>query len=221
MHKFVSLWNLKPEVAIEAAERQYYGVHVPMACRIPGVRRYTVARSRGRSPRFFRIAELYFDDKDACKAGLGSDQGKRVLGDPEFQATLSEVVPFFAEEQVVIPGAGLRSQRPVKIVNLWTWKDDVNPDEADRYYVERHVPLAFTNPGLARYHTSRAVGKRPAFARIAELYFEDMETCKACLRSPEMAKVLDDKPFWSKVKEHFAVFFEEETVSLHEGRVLA
>jgi hypothetical protein len=80
--------------------------------------------------------------------------------------------------------------------------------------------MAFTNPGLVRYHTARAVGKSPAFARIAELYFEDMDACKACLRSPEMAKVLDDKPFWSKVKEHLAVFFDEETVSLADGRVL-
>lgn len=66
----------------------------------------------------------------------------------------------------------------------------------DRYYEEKHAPLAKTMPGLKGYTSNKPVsldpqGQSPAYL-IAELYFEDQKALEAALQSPEGQAAAED-----------------------------
>jgi len=101
MIKTVSLWNLRPGVSPEEAERQYLEVHVPLAKKIPGLRKYTIGKVRGKQPPYYRIAELYFDDKDALNAGFATPEGKATVDDAGFHALIKDMITLYFDEQEV------------------------------------------------------------------------------------------------------------------------
>jgi uncharacterized protein (TIGR02118 family) len=63
----------------EAFERHYRDVHIPLAKKLPGLRRYTISRgvtvAFGEDPAYL-VAELDFDDLAAMQAGMGTPEGK-------------------------------------------------------------------------------------------------------------------------------------------------
>lgn len=101
MVKIVNFWKLREGVDLEGAEKQYLEVHVPMAKKIPGLRKYTIAKARGRNPAFYRLAELHFEDMDAAKKGLSSPKGKATLGDEGFWSRITDMTSVFCEEEEV------------------------------------------------------------------------------------------------------------------------
>jgi uncharacterized protein (TIGR02118 family) len=68
----------------EAFDRHYRDVHIPLAKKLPGLRRYTVSQgvnvAFGEDPAYL-IAELDFDDAAALQESMGSDEGKAAGGD--------------------------------------------------------------------------------------------------------------------------------------------
>lgn len=68
-----------------AFERHYTDVHLPLALKIKGLRRFEVGTVAGapdgsKAP-FYRSAELYFDDIASLQAALGSSEGTAAAGD--------------------------------------------------------------------------------------------------------------------------------------------
>lgn len=59
-------------------------------------------------------------------------------------------------------------------------------------YRDRHVPIVQEVPGLARFtlSTPRGTGDTPHL--VAELWFEDAETMKSALGSPQMSRAAED-----------------------------
>jgi uncharacterized protein (TIGR02118 family) len=86
--RFLVLWG-QPEDPI-SFERHYRDVHIPLALKIPGLRRYTLSRKivpiRGENP-YYLVAELDFDDLDSLRAGFASPEGQGTAHDV---ATLAE-----------------------------------------------------------------------------------------------------------------------------------
>lgn len=77
-----------------------------------------------------------------------------------------------------------------------------NPQEFEKYYEETHAQLARRMKGVVRWEVTRFVadpdGKRPAFYRMAELYFVSEAQMQETLRSPEgQATVADFANFAS------------------------
>ena len=76
-----------------AFERHYRDVHIPLAKKLPGLRRYTISRNvtpvRGGEP-YYLVAELDWDDMAALQ---------RAFQSPEGQATAADV-PKLASEGV-------------------------------------------------------------------------------------------------------------------------
>lgn len=101
MIKEVSLWNLHPGVSLEEAEKQYLEVHVPLAKKMPGVRKYTIAKARGKQRPYYRIAEMYFDDKDALNAAFSSPIGKATIEDPGFRSRITDMITMYFDEEEV------------------------------------------------------------------------------------------------------------------------
>ncbi len=64
-----------------------------------------------------------------------------------------------------------------------------HPEEFERYYRETHFPIAEKMRGVARFETTKFSagpgGMKPAFYRMAELYFRDEAAMQATMESPE------------------------------------
>lgn len=81
----------------------------------------------------------------------------------------------------------------VRFVHMFNYPEGVSPEEGDRWYFEKHVPLAKALPGVVRYRTWKALppismwtfDPYDRFTRLTELVFTDMESClDATLRNP-------------------------------------
>ena len=80
--RFLVLWS-RPENPA-SFERHYREVHIPLALKIPGLRRYTLRRNiapiRGDDPHYL-VAELDFDDLASLHAAFQSPQGHATAAD--------------------------------------------------------------------------------------------------------------------------------------------
>jgi uncharacterized protein (TIGR02118 family) len=82
MVRFLILYQT-PTV-VEAFEKHYFEVHVPLAKRLPRLRRYTVSRTpsrvRGPDPCYL-VAELDWDDMDSLRRDFASPLGQETARD--------------------------------------------------------------------------------------------------------------------------------------------
>ena len=65
-------------------DMHYDAIHVPLVKKYPGLRKLEVTRITGApigETKFYLIAEMYFDDKDAMDRALASPEGKAVTRD--------------------------------------------------------------------------------------------------------------------------------------------
>jgi uncharacterized protein (TIGR02118 family) len=86
MVRFLVLYNT-PEDPAEF-DRYYREVHIPLAKKIPGLRRYTISRDlaviRGAED-YYLIAELDFDSRAALESAFQSPEGQAAAQDvPKF-----------------------------------------------------------------------------------------------------------------------------------------
>ena len=92
----------------EAAERYYLEHHVPLARRLPGLRRYVIGRPVAVGPtdaRRQRAAILVFDDVAALRQAYRSEVG-RALREDEKRLIGPADVTYFTGEDVALPTAG-------------------------------------------------------------------------------------------------------------------
>jgi len=91
MVRFIVLWKNTP-TDIEAFERHYREVHIPLAKKMAGLRRYTLSRNpspvRGGEPHYC-IAELDWDDLASLRRAFESPEGQAVSEDVAKLAELS------------------------------------------------------------------------------------------------------------------------------------
>ena len=69
----------------QAFDKYYFETHVPIAKKLPGLRKYEVSRGCVVSPAgdsgFHRIAVLHFDDMAAIQAAFASPEGQAAVAD--------------------------------------------------------------------------------------------------------------------------------------------
>ena len=91
MVRFIVFWKNTP-TDVNAFERHYREVHIPLARKLAGLRRYTLSRNasvvRGEEPHY-RIAELDWDDMASLRRAFESPEGRAVAGDVAKLAELS------------------------------------------------------------------------------------------------------------------------------------
>jgi uncharacterized protein (TIGR02118 family) len=89
--RFIILWKNTP-TDVEAFERHYREVHIPLAKKLAGLRRYTLSRNpspvRGGAPHY-RIAELDWDDMASLRGAFESPEGRATSEDVAHLAELS------------------------------------------------------------------------------------------------------------------------------------
>jgi uncharacterized protein (TIGR02118 family) len=108
MVKFIALYK-KPN-DIKAFEDHYFDVHMPLASKIPGLKKIELSRITGTpmgESDYHLMAELYFENMEACKAGMSS---------PEGRASGKDVMSF-AKDIVYMMFAEVEESAPVAAVN--------------------------------------------------------------------------------------------------------
>ena len=69
----------------EAFDKHYASIHIPLAKKVPGLKKYDVSQGAIGTPAgpsgIHLVATLYFDSMDALKAGLSSPEGQAAAGD--------------------------------------------------------------------------------------------------------------------------------------------
>lgn len=78
MHKLIVLFRATNDPT--QLETQWSGRFVPLAERMPGIRRVSVTRIIGgasEAPEFHMIHEFYFDNLDALQKAMASDEGQK------------------------------------------------------------------------------------------------------------------------------------------------
>src|SRR5882672_1659588 len=83
MAKVLVLYK-KPK-SVEAFDKHYAAVHIPLAKKIPGLKKYGVSTGVVGTPAgpsdIHLVATLYFDSPAAIQAGMGSAEGKAAGAD--------------------------------------------------------------------------------------------------------------------------------------------
>ena len=102
MAKAIALYN--PPKDAGAFDRYYYGTHVPLAKKMPGLRSYAVndgpiATPAGPAP-YHLVALLGFDSMAAMQAALGSPEGQAVVADLGNFASGGVSVLMFDEKSI-------------------------------------------------------------------------------------------------------------------------
>lgn len=88
--RLIVLWG-KPSDPAEF-DRHYREVHVPLAKKLPGLRRYTLGRNvsaLGGGEPYYLVAELDFDDTASFQAAFQSPEGQATVADAAELATYS------------------------------------------------------------------------------------------------------------------------------------
>jgi uncharacterized protein (TIGR02118 family) len=99
MVRFLVLYNT-PEDPAEF-DRYYREVHIPLAQKLPGLRRYTISRDAApiRGQFYYMVAELDFDDRAALRAAFESAEGQAAAQDvPKFATGGSHSMVFDVED---------------------------------------------------------------------------------------------------------------------------
>lgn len=84
---------------VEAFDRHYFDIHVPLARKIPGLRKYEVSHgpiaTPVGNPGVHRIGTLYFDDFAAIETAFASAQGQAAGADRRLFAPDDSGVQMF------------------------------------------------------------------------------------------------------------------------------
>jgi uncharacterized protein (TIGR02118 family) len=86
-----------------AFDEHYFKTHVPLAKKMPGLRKFEVSHGSVATPvgpsAFHLIATLYFDDLAAVKASFASAEGKAAAADvPKFATGGADMILFDTRE---------------------------------------------------------------------------------------------------------------------------
>ncbi|MDB5102902.1 MAG: hypothetical protein JWP91_591 [Fibrobacteres bacterium] len=90
---------------IEAFERHYWDIHIPLAKNLPGLRKYEVSRGpiavlSGNKDTYL-IANLHFDSLAAIKEAFASECGQECARDRRLLAPNDEDVQMFLIDEVI------------------------------------------------------------------------------------------------------------------------
>jgi uncharacterized protein (TIGR02118 family) len=102
MAKLLVLYK-KPK-SNDAFDKHYTSIHIPLAKKIPGLKKYEVSTGAIGTPAgpggIHLVATLHFESLDTLKAGLASPEGKAAAGDLANFADGGAELYFFEGKEV-------------------------------------------------------------------------------------------------------------------------
>ena len=94
----------KTPKSAEAFDKHYASVHIPLAKKIPGLKKYEISQGPVATPAgpsgFHLVATLYFDNIGAIQKGFASAEGKAAAADVQKFATGGVEMLLFDNREV-------------------------------------------------------------------------------------------------------------------------
>ena len=102
MARLVVLYKTPQDAA--AFDKHYFGAHIPLANKIPGLRKYEVSHGPVATPTgpsdFHLVATLYFDDMTAIQKAFASAEGQATAADVQTFTTDPPHILLFDTREV-------------------------------------------------------------------------------------------------------------------------
>jgi uncharacterized protein (TIGR02118 family) len=102
MARLVVLYKTPKDAA--AFDKHYFGTHIPLAKKIPGLRKYEVSHGPVATPAgpsdFHLVATLYFDDMTAIQEAFASAEGQATAADVQTLTTDPPHILLFDSREV-------------------------------------------------------------------------------------------------------------------------
>lgn len=202
MVKTVAFFKRKSGMSVDAFQAYWRTAHAEAVVRLPGVRRYvqspTLASAYKKAePVHDGIAELWFDDTGAMRALAGTAEYAAVQADEANFIERATMGLIITEDHVIkdgpVPTGG------VKNVQFLTHRPGMSIDAFQRYWREVHGPLAAGIPMIRHYvqsHPRRSAyegGRTPRYDGVAPTWFDDTQSMRASVTTPEYARVRADE----------------------------
>lgn len=79
----------------EAFDQHYFGTHVPLCQKMPGLVKAEISRFSGKNAPYYLMTTLYFNSKEERNAALNSAEGQATADDlPNFAPAGSYTIAF-------------------------------------------------------------------------------------------------------------------------------
>lgn len=206
MLKLVSPMTRLDLMTKEDFDKYYVEQHTKVGGGFPGHLKYVGAPAiqsvHGEAPFCDSVAELWWQDLQSMQAAWTSEMWEMARRD--HPSVVSGRLMFIAEEHEIltppVPGTG-----PIKYYAFLHRKDNQSRADFERYWLDKHVPLALETPGLLGYRASvgvcSAMGdgpvqnppEGPQFDGCVEMWFESVEAFEESFADP----------FWNRLREDY------------------
>jgi len=202
MLKLVGFLKRRQGMTPETFQAHWRERHAELGRKVPGVRRYVqnhtlLSGYRDRQPVWDGVVELWFDDLAAFRGAWASDEMAPIRADEPAFLDLPSCGGLLAEEHVIVDGEA--PPDAVKLISFLTRRADLDVPAFQRYWRERHGPIASRIPGMRRYvqcHThadSPGGGTRPTCDGVPLAWFESTDALRASAPSAEYARTREDE----------------------------
>ena len=203
MYKVVWFARFPQGMAKEDA-RKYWAEHHGPLCATSTIERYVQNHVTGPVPSVSGVPEeeTYFDgyscgwwsSKDAYEATMAGPEWQALVEDGEnvFDMTWLDGMSAVLEEHTIMDGPS----SPFKVVWMVRFKEDMDRDEADRYWLNTHGSI-FKSLDIDRYVQNHVVestieGSRVGFDGFSECWFKDEAQFLRAVQSPTWAEAVED-----------------------------
>jgi uncharacterized protein (TIGR02118 family) len=188
----ITMFNFKPG-DLQAQEKQYLEVHVPLSRKLPGLRTYLTGKFRtvdGITPPYYRAAILTYDSLQAATAAIESPIGVEAL--KESSAYITDMRPLALEPYLIVPFDSKQVGRNyLALMGEFDIKaGSQGLEAADQEYLRVHTAIVRRLPGLRFCFTgslTAARGLKPDRLRCA-MGLVDNDAALQAARSSSVAQ---------------------------------
>ncbi|MGH7934737.1 MAG: EthD family reductase [Candidatus Binataceae bacterium] len=215
MIKFISAFKRKPGMSLEAFTEYWRTAHAEAVVKVPNLKRYVQSQAiesayRTGEPVYDGLAELWYEDTAAMRRAAESPASLAALKDDVNFIDMNTFANVLTEE--IMLKEGPRDSSMLKIATFLFRKPDLAVEPFQKYWREKHGPLAAKIPQVLRYAQSHARassyrdGRVPAFDGVAEVWLENIEAARASSKTPEYAAVrVDELNFLDQPRARFII----------------
>jgi uncharacterized protein (TIGR02118 family) len=203
MYKVVWFARFAPSLTNEEA-RGYWAEHHGPMCKETGIERYVQNHVTGPVPSVSGVAEEetsfdgyscgWWSDRDAYERTMASPEWQALVDDGQnvFDMTWLDGMSAVLEEYTIMEGPA----SPFKVLWMVRFRPDLEREEADRYWVNRHGPI-FKSLDIDRYVQNHVVestigGESVGFDGFSECWFKDEDQFLRAVTSPTWAEAVED-----------------------------
>ena len=223
MLKLVGFLKRRRGMTPEAFQAHWRERHAELGRKLPGLRRYVqnhtlLSGYRDREPVWDGVVELWFDDLVAFRSAWASDEMAPIREDEPGFLDLPACGGILAEEHVILDGEA--PPDGVKLISFLTRRADLDVPAFQRYWRERHGPVAARIPGMRRYvqcHTridSYGADAQLTCDGVPLAWFDSTDALRASAPSEAYARTREDEAKFLEPGQLSFVIAREREISL-------